>query len=106
MWLDDVGQCIPDECQDVIVGDAVEDAPPLTPTVHEMGRVQDLQACRNGRHPFIKPLSEFRDAVLLLRQQHEQLQPRHVCEGAEHGRNGFELNVCGMLGHVINPTIH
>jgi hypothetical protein len=97
---------ISDECQNVIVGDAVDDAPPFTPARYQASRVQNLQTRRDGRHSLVELVGELGDAVVLLRQEHEKRQAWHVCKGAEHGRHRFELGRRRMLGHSINPTIH
>jgi hypothetical protein len=101
-----VSKRISDECQNVIVGDAVDDAPPFTPARHQAGRVQNLQTRRNGRHSLVELIGELGDAVVLLRQEHEKRQAWHVGKGAEHGRHRFELGRRRMLGHSINTTIH
>ena len=101
-----VSKRISDERQNVVVGDAVDDAPALTSARHQVGRVQNLQTRRNGRHRLVEPIGELGDAVVLLRQEHEKPQPRPICKGAEHGRYSVQLDGRGMPGQSTSPTIH
>jgi hypothetical protein len=95
-----------DQRQDVIVGDAVDDALAFSPASNQPGGMQDLQPGRNGRHLLAFGSGDFRNAETFLRQQHQRPEPRRVRQRVEHGCRSLQLPLAGRCRHAVTPSFH
>jgi len=99
-----VGNGVVDQCQDVLVSDAVEYGAALAPPGDQTRRVQHLETRRDGRHRLAPQGRDLRNASFLSHHQHQDPEARPIRQGTEHARDGVELRGNELSHHGLPFT--